>query len=169
MWIIELTPLAPGVYNDHRADHITAPPDGWAVIPDDFVVPSTFSRLGSVEAEDVTYTREVEVEKEVTKVRNVPQYDEIDGVLVEVGVKMEEYTEMETVTEVQEYTMMTITSMTEGTLPEQTEYVPMPTMDERLASLESENAILKAQINAQSEQMDFYEDCIAEMAMIVYA
>ena len=46
---------------------------------------------------------------------------------------------------------------------------PVPTVDERVSALESENAMLKAQINAQSEQMDFYEDCIAEMAMVVYA
>ena len=44
-----------------------------------------------------------------------------------------------------------------------------PTAEERLVSLEEENSMLKAQINAQSEQMDFYEDCIAEMAMVVYA
>ena len=53
MWIIDLTPLAPGVYNDHRADHISAPPDGWAMIPDDFPVPSTYPRLGSIEAEEI--------------------------------------------------------------------------------------------------------------------
>lgn len=35
--------------------------------------------------------------------------------------------------------------------------------------LESENKALKAQISAQSEQMDFYEECIAEMASVVYA
>lgn len=116
MWIIDLTPLAPGVYNDHRADHITAPPDGWAMIPDDFPVPSTFPRLGSIEAEEVTYTREVEVQKEVTKTRGVPQYDE-DGNMLAVVVT-EEYTELETVMEEQEYTMMTVTAMTEGTLPD---------------------------------------------------
>ena len=163
MWIINLTPLAPGVYNDHRADHIAAPPDGWAYIPDDFPVPSTFPRLGSVEAEEQNYTREVEVEREVTKERDTGMVDEDGNPIVET------YTEMETAIEVQEYTMMTVTAMTEGTLPEQNEDGPTPTMDERLASLESENAMLKAQINAQSEQMDFYEDCIAEMAMIVYA
>ena len=32
-----------------------------------------------------------------------------------------------------------------------------------------ENKITKAQIEAQSEQMDFYEDCIAEMASVIYA
>lgn len=46
---------------------------------------------------------------------------------------------------------------------------PPPTTDERVAALESENAMLKAQVNAQSDQMDFYEDCIAEMATVVYA
>ena len=32
-----------------------------------------------------------------------------------------------------------------------------------------ENKITKAQIEAQSEQMEFYEDCIAEMASVIYA
>lgn len=40
---------------------------------------------------------------------------------------------------------------------------------ERIAALEAENTLLKAQISAQSDQMDFYEDCIAEMATVVYA
>ena len=44
-----------------------------------------------------------------------------------------------------------------------------PTTDERVAALEEENALLKAQISAQSDQMDFYENCIVEMAMVVYA
>lgn len=46
----------------------------------------------------------------------------------------------------------------------------------RIAALEAENAALKeenatqlAKINVLSEQMDFYEDCIAEMAEVVYA
>lgn len=46
---------------------------------------------------------------------------------------------------------------------------PTPTTDERVAALENENAMLKAQVSAQSDQMDFYEDCIAEMATVVYA
>lgn len=138
MWIIDLTPLAPGVYNDHRADHITAPPEGWAMIPDDFPIPSTFPRLGSIEAEELTYTREVEVRKEVTKTREVKTNNWViktrevetvdeDGNPVTVteeypdlepATRTEEYTEWETVTEEQEYTMMTVTAMTEGTLPE---------------------------------------------------
>lgn len=47
--------------------------------------------------------------------------------------------------------------------------IPTPTTDERITNLGTENAMLKAQITAQSDQMDFYEDCIAEMANVVYA
>ena len=43
-----------------------------------------------------------------------------------------------------------------------------PTTDERVAALEDENAMLKTQVSAQSDQMDFYEDCIAELALNVY-
>lgn len=52
--------------------------------------------------------------------------------------------------------------------PEEPEIIE-PTTDERVAALEEENTLLKAQVTAQSEQMDFYEDCIAEMAAVVYA
>ena len=52
--------------------------------------------------------------------------------------------------------------------PEPAPY-PEPTTEDRVAALESENKTLKAQISAQSEQMDFYEECIAEMASVVYA
>ena len=96
MHIICLTPLAPGVYNDHKADHITAPPDGWAYIPEDFPLPSTFPRLGSIEAENMTYTREMAVEG-------------VDG---------------EPAAKTVQYTMMTVTAMTEGTLPEPVEEQP---------------------------------------------
>lgn len=120
MHIINLTPLAEGVYNDNNADHITAPPEGWAYIPTeggpipeewkgqtrDYSLPSTFPRLGSIKAEELTYTREVEVEKEVTKTRATGVVDE-DG-----NIEMETYTEMETVTETREYTMLTVTEMT---------------------------------------------------------
>lgn len=46
---------------------------------------------------------------------------------------------------------------------------PTPTVAERVDALEAENKLLTAQIEAQSDQLDFYEDCIAEMANIVYA
>ena len=46
------------------------------------------------------------------------------------------------------------------------EVVPSPKSN---AELEAENKLLKAQIAAQSDRADFVEDCIAEMAMQVYA
>ena len=46
---------------------------------------------------------------------------------------------------------------------------PAPITEDRVATLEAENKTLKAQVSAQSEQMDFYEECIAEMASVVYA
>lgn len=44
-----------------------------------------------------------------------------------------------------------------------------PTPEDRIATLEAENKTLKSKLTAQSDQMDFYEDCIAEMAAVVYA
>ena len=130
MHIICLTPLAEGVYNDHSAEHITAPPEGWAYIPEDMVLPSTFPRLGSLEAEELTYTREVEVQREVIKTRETGVMDE-DG-----NIALETYTEIETVMETREYTMMTVTAMTEGTLPEpMPEPEPEPTADELINAL----------------------------------
>lgn len=43
------------------------------------------------------------------------------------------------------------------------------TYTEKLDSLTEENTLLKAQIKAQTDRSDFLEDCIAEMAMLVYA
>ena len=70
----------------------------------------------------------------------------------------------------------TVTAMTgnqaaldayKASLPEPVD--PPPTTEERVATLEEENKLLKEQVSAQSNQMDFYEDCIAEMATVVYA
>lgn len=105
MHIINLTPLEEGVYNDHKADHITAPPEGWAMIPEDFPLPSTFPRLGSITAKNITYTYDVDVERT----------DEETGETVAV-------------TEQREKVIMTVTAMTEGTLPEPVE--PEPTEEE---------------------------------------
>ena len=46
---------------------------------------------------------------------------------------------------------------------------PPPTIDERVTTLESENDLLKQQVKATSDQNEFLENCIAEMAEIVYA
>lgn len=63
-----------------------------------------------------------------------------------------------------------VTSWTPLPIPEpEPEPEPDPTTEDRVAALEAENKTLKAQVSAQSEQMDFYEECIAEMASVVYA
>ena len=52
------------------------------------------------------------------------------------------------------------------------DYVPpevKPTDTERISKLESEKKLLTAQVQALSDRNDFMEDCIAEMATIVYA
>ena len=143
MHIISLTPLAPGVYNDHKAEHITSVPEGWAYVPTedgpipeewkgtvrDYSLPSTFPRLGSLKAEELTYTREVEKTREVTKSREV----EVPGQDGKTITLTEEYKETETYTEEVPYTMMTVTAMTEGTLPEpQPEPAPTPTVWDEL-------------------------------------
>ena len=53
--------------------------------------------------------------------------------------------------------------------PEPVEPVePAPTLSERLTAAEKQNKLLSAQIKAQSERTEFLEDCIAEMATLVY-
>ena len=44
--------------------------------------------------------------------------------------------------------------------------VPTPKSN---AELEAENATLRQQVSALADQHSFYEDCIAEMAEVVYA
>lgn len=66
--------------------------------------------------------------------------------------------------------IMTATSWTPGEIPKpEPEPEPVKPIDGRVTELEAENKLLTAQIEAQSDQLDFYEDCIAEMASIVYA
>lgn len=63
----------------------------------------------------------------------------------------------------------TVTAWVPGVVPEAEDEPTEPSQAERLAALEAENTLLKAQVAAQSDQMDFYEECIAEMATVVYA
>jgi len=99
MHIIYLEPLEPQVYNDQASENITEPPKGAAYIPEDFPLPPNFPRLSRLEAEELSYTYEVEVEK-----------------------KNEETGKMETVPEQRTKMMMTVTVMEETTLP-----IPEPT------------------------------------------
>jgi hypothetical protein len=167
MHIIDLTPLEVGVYNDHEADHITAPPDGWAMIPDDIALPSTFPRLGSLKAEEVTYTYEVEVEKDEIKTRDV----EIIGENGKPVIVQEEYTEKVMVTEQCEKVIMTVTKMTEGTLPEPVKPEPteMEMLQDEVTALQlalcdqyEENLALQEEVtNTQLALVELYEGGIA--------
>lgn len=44
-----------------------------------------------------------------------------------------------------------------------------PSQEDRIAQLESEKKLLTAQVQSLSDRNDFIEDCIAEMAALVYA
>lgn len=57
----------------------------------------------------------------------------------------------------------------EITEEEYNKLISQKTNAERIEDLESENTLLKQQIQAASDQNDFLADCIAEMAGIVYA
>lgn len=94
MWIVKLETNPNGSHDDHRADHITTIPEGWAMIPDDFQLPASYP-FGEITAEEVTYTREVEVEKEVTKTREIETIDPEGNPITFT----EEYKEMERVIE----------------------------------------------------------------------
>lgn len=54
-------------------------------------------------------------------------------------------------------------------LVETPEYSKQISLENRTKLLEEENALLKAQIQAQVDRGEFIEDCIAEMAMQVYS
>lgn len=46
---------------------------------------------------------------------------------------------------------------------------PEPVVPPSAAELAAENKLLKQQVSALTDQQSFYEDCIAEMAAVVYA
>lgn len=46
---------------------------------------------------------------------------------------------------------------------------PVPATPKTNAELEAENALLKAQVQAVADRNEFVEDCIAEMAAVIYS
>ena len=54
-------------------------------------------------------------------------------------------------------------------LPESEPEEPAPTPEERIAALEEENHLLNQQVTALTDQNDFQEELIVELANIVYA
>lgn len=57
----------------------------------------------------------------------------------------------------------------EITEDEYNKLISQKTDTERIQDLETDNNLLKQQLKAASDQNEFLEDCIAEMAEIVYA
>ena len=57
----------------------------------------------------------------------------------------------------------------EITEEEYNKLINQKTNAERIEDLEADNTLLKQQLKAASDQNDFLENCIAEMAEIVYA
>ena len=151
MWIVKLQKNINGSHNSQKANHITTVKDGWAMIPDDFSVPDTFPFV-DIETEEVTYyrdmtrtrkvtkTREVDSFSPVTKTREVEDFDDDGNPIIkteeyvdfEPCTVMEEYEEEENYTEQVPYTMMTVTKMTPGIVPELGETVPEPTQLDRI-------------------------------------
>lgn len=66
--------------------------------------------------------------------------------------------------------------LVDGTAQERTEEeiqadrdaIPKPVIPPTNAELEAENKMLRAQLQAATDRQDFIEDCIAEMAGVVY-
>ena len=48
------------------------------------------------------------------------------------------------------------------------EKIEVPEKKSDVEQLQQENKLLKAQLKAQTERSDFIEDCIAEMAGVIY-
>ena len=66
--------------------------------------------------------------------------------------------------------IMTVTSWTPGEIPEtEPEPEPVKPIGDRVTELEAENNLLRQQVSALSDQNDFQEELIVEMANIVYA
>lgn len=61
--------------------------------------------------------------------------------------------------------VLTLTNTPESE-PIEEEPVPEPTVS--IEDLQKDNKLLKAQLQAQTDRTDFLEDCIAEMASVVY-
>ena len=63
-----------------------------------------------------------------------------------------------------------VTNWTSLPIPEpEPEPDPAPTTEDRVAALEVENKTLKAQVTALTDQNDFQEELIVELAGVVYA
>lgn len=108
MKIIEIQALSNGAHRNQKSDSITTIPKGYAQIPDDMPIPDTFPFVNIEVAEETRY-------------KEVPRYNEETD---------------ETETERVPYTIMVVTSMTAGVMPEPVpKPIPEPTTDEIIDAL----------------------------------
>lgn len=114
MYIINLTPIEQGVYQVCGFDE-SGVPDGWALIPDNMVLPSTFPRLGSIKTEWSDYSYETEEYEDVEKVKTIFIKDEYGNDVAQ----QQTYVERELVKKEVPYQMLTVVEMTEGVLPDE--------------------------------------------------
>ena len=159
MWIVSLTPNPNGSYNDHRADHITSVPEGWAMIEEGFAVPDTFPFLKDIKAAKKTFYNEVDV----PATREVPVLDdEGNPVLDEAGnpvTETENYMDKKQVP----ITHMVVTETTPGIVPEPVPEPPAPpTTEEGIAALEDALCEMDA---ANAASIAALEDALCEMDM----
>ena len=156
MRIVNLTAYENGAHNNCNGDFITSLPDGWAMIPEGFPVPDTFPFV-SIEAEEKTYTREVKVP---TK-REVPVLDEEGNPVLDQEGNPVTKSESCMGTEQVPYTMMTVTSMTPGIVPEPAPEPPAPpTTEERLSAIEDALCEMYA---ANAASIAALEDALCEI------
>lgn len=134
MRIIEIKALDNGAHRNQTGNLKTIP-EGYALIPEDMVIPSTFPFVNIEVAEETRYN-EVKTLKDVVKTREVikrdengePVFDEDENAIMVT----EEYTVKEPVTEQIPYTIMVVTSMTEGVMPEP---APVPVSEPTTAEI----------------------------------
>ena len=61
MKIVKIAPLENGAHSNLDGDHITSIPYGWAMIPDNFLIPESFPFV-DIEAEEQEHTHEIETD-----------------------------------------------------------------------------------------------------------
>jgi hypothetical protein len=101
MHIVQLKALSNGAHPDLCSENITAPPDGWAVIPEGFPLPASFPFV-DLQAEELPCCRSVEIPGE-------------DG---------------ETIMKQDTHTVLTVTAMTDCALPDAPALTPSEQREE---------------------------------------
>lgn len=173
MEIINLTKTGGAYHIQTWPDRFVVPPDGHALVSDNLDRTVFYAYNGFVVLTTITEERLVgshEEPKEVVKLVDTGSVNE-DGEAVMMRVTETLYETVEdrsTVTIVTAWEPDTVAwEAWKAALPDPAP--TQPTSAERIAALEHENALLNQQVAALSDQNDFQEELIVELANIVYA